>query len=106
MKKSNPGKPSAGKPYTGNSYTGKSYRQKKDRYISTTLRYLVLNRDRFRCALCGRSPLTDPSVELHLDHIIPFSKGGTTTSENLQTLCRECNMGKGSMPNPPFTFEL
>lgn len=66
------------------------------RSISLSLRYKVLSRDRFRCVICGRSPAKDPSIELHVDHIHPWSKGGQNTEENLRTLCFDCNLGKGA----------
>ena len=66
------------------------------RAISLSLRYRVLLRDRFRCTICGRSPATDSGVELHIDHIVPWSKGGKTVEENLRALCLECNLGKGA----------
>ncbi|HXU92202.1 MAG TPA: HNH endonuclease [Gallionella sp.] len=65
------------------------------RSISLSLRYKVLSRDRFRCVICGRSPAKDSNVELHVDHIHPWSKGGQNTEENLRTLCFDCNLGKG-----------
>ena len=49
-----------------------------------------------RCVFCGRSPAMDKGVVLHIDHKMPFSKGGTTSLDNLQTLCYECNLGKGN----------
>ena len=58
-----------------------------NRAISDKLRYQVLKRDSFKCCACGASPAKDPAVELHIDHIVPWSKGGETTLENLQTLC-------------------
>ena len=64
------------------------------RNIPVTLRYQIMKRDNFKCVLCGASPAKDPSVELHIDHIIPWSKGGESTIENLQTLCSKCNLGK------------
>ena len=67
---------------------------KTSRTISSKLRYHVLKRDNFKCCACGASPAKDPAVELHIDHIIPWSKGGETTLENLQTLCSKCNIGK------------
>lgn len=67
---------------------------------SIGLRYKVLSRDRFRCVACGRSPATDAGCKLHVDHIVPFSKGGKTTLENLRTLCAECNLGKGNALEP------
>ena len=66
------------------------------RKIPDKLRYQVLKRDNFKCCACGASPAKDPSVELHIDHILPFSKGGETTLENLQTLCSKCNLGKSN----------
>jgi 5-methylcytosine-specific restriction endonuclease McrA len=36
----------------------------------------------------------EQGVVLHVDHIIPWSKGGQTVDENLQTLCDRCNLGK------------
>jgi hypothetical protein len=63
---------------------------------SVGLRYQVLKRDRFRCVLCGRSPAYDPGCELHVDHLIPFSKGGKTTLDNLRAACAACNLGKGN----------
>ncbi len=69
----------------------------EDRHsIRLGLRYKVLNRDKFKCIRCGTSPATDQTCKLHIDHIIPFSKGGKTILENLQTLCEKCNLGKGN----------
>ena len=76
-----------GKRKTGNS---------KTRVISDKLRYQVLKRDNFKCCACGASPAKDPAVELHIDHIVPWSKGGESTLDNLQTLCSKCNLGKGN----------
>lgn len=44
----------------------------------------------------GKSPSSDIGTKLHVDHIKPFSKGGKTVLENLQTLCFDCNLGKGN----------
>ena len=68
---------------------------KTSRVISDNLRYQVLKRDNFKCCACGASPAKDASVELHIDHIIPWSKGGENKIDNLQTLCSKCNLGKG-----------
>jgi hypothetical protein len=69
---------------------------------STRLRFQVLQRDRFRCCACGKSPATDAGVELHVDHIKPWVSGGLTVRENLQSLCSSCNYGKGATP-PDFS---
>lgn len=60
--------------------------------LSKKLRYEILERDNYKCVLCGRS--ADDGVVLHVDHIIPISKGGKTVAENLRTLCADCNLGK------------
>ena len=66
------------------------------REISLSLRYEVLKRYGFRCVKCGRSPATDLGVQLHVDHIISWANGGETITENLQTLCSDCNLGKSN----------
>lgn len=66
------------------------------RVISLGLRFEVLKRDNFKCVSCGRSPATDAGVQLHIDHIVPFAKGGKTILTNLQTLCSGCNLGKSN----------
>jgi hypothetical protein len=63
---------------------------------SLRLRFQVLQRDRFACRSCGASPATQAGIELHVDHVTPWSKGGETVFENLQTLCNRCNLGKGA----------
>jgi hypothetical protein len=64
---------------------------------SMRLRFEILKRDNFKCCACGASPAKDPVVELHVDHIIPWSKGGETETDNLQTLCAICNLGKSDV---------
>ena len=64
---------------------------------SLRLRFRVLLRDRFTCCGCGKSPATSPGTELHVDHIVPWSKGGETVIDNLRTLCSQCNIGKGNV---------
>lgn len=62
---------------------------------SLSLRFLVLKRDNFRCVSCGRSPATVAGLVLEVDHVLAWSNGGETTAENLQSLCFDCNRGKG-----------
>jgi hypothetical protein len=66
------------------------------RTVPLKLRLRVLTRDKFRCLLCGRTPALNPGAMLHVDHMIPFSRGGPTTEANLRTLCEQCNWGKGT----------
>lgn len=72
-------------------------RRISSRDINLRLRFLVMSRDNFKCCLCGASPAKDPSVVLHVDHIKPWSKGGVTEINNLQTLCSRCNQGKSDL---------
>ena len=57
--------------------------------MDASLRLKVYERDGYQCLHCG------VRKDLSLDHIHPESKGGATTLENLQTLCRSCNSKKG-----------
>ena len=67
------------------------------REINKRLRYKVLMRDNKTCCICGRSQSSTPGLVLHVDHIKPWSKGGETVMENLQTLCQDCNLGKSDL---------
>ncbi len=60
-------------------------------------RFNVFLRDRFRCQYCGNRFRTN---ELTFDHVIPRSRGGRTTWENIVTACQSCNIRKGNrMPH-------
>ncbi len=61
--------------------------------MTPSMRVDVLRRDNYTCRMCGRSAA---DIELHVDHIRPVSRGGLTEMDNLQTLCRDCNLGKGN----------
>jgi hypothetical protein len=73
-------------------------RHKTQRKPGWRLCFLTVRRDGHRCKSCGRSPATEPGVVLEIDHIKPWSQGGETVLENLQTLCRMCNGGKSNLP--------
>jgi hypothetical protein len=74
-------------------------RQQERSRITAGVRSKVLARDRYRCRDCGIS--ADLGAVLHVDHVIPISRGGSSDLGNLQTLCQECNLGKGNrMPQP------
>ena len=56
----------------------------------------IMRRDNYTCQKCGLSIKDEPNLLLEIDHIIPLSKNGLTTEDNLQTLCWRCNRTKGS----------
>ncbi len=68
-------------------------------------RMRILDRDGRRCRICGRSADDHVDVELHVHHIRPWGRGGTTADENLITLCQTCH--KGLDPHEDWSlFEL
>lgn len=70
---------------------------KTKRHVNWRLRFKVMQRDNFKCRVCGRSPATDPKIILHVDHIKAWANSGETVLENLQTLCSKCNIGKSNV---------
>ncbi len=64
--------------------------------MTSWLRDKIKKRDCFTCKICGISTNDEKNLLLEIDHIIPLSKGGITSEENLQTLCWRCNRSKGS----------
>lgn len=66
----------------------------RDRKIPKSLREYILKRDNYECQYCGSQ------TRLEIDHIFPFSRGGGNEPENLQVLCKSCNLEKGdSIPD-------
>ena len=59
--------------------------------VRLTRRNLML-RDGHQCQYCGKRP---PIRELNIDHVLPRSRGGEESWENLVTACRVCNLRKG-----------
>ena len=64
--------------------------------MTAKLREQIKIRDNYTCQICGNSTYKEPNLLLEIDHIIPVSKGGKTTPENLQTLCWKCNRSKSN----------
>lgn len=60
--------------------------------VSNKMRFSIYRRDGYRCCICGKH---GTSHELEIDHIKPIAKGGKSTYDNLQTLCKNCNKLKG-----------
>lgn len=60
-----------------------------NRLIPTSVKQQVFARDKGKCVKCGSN------INLHYDHIIPFSKGGSSIdANNIQLLCQTCNLKK------------
>ena len=70
---------------------------KTKRQVSDRLRFRIFYRDGMTCKVCGKNRAKYNDLELVVDHIFPWSKGGETVFENLQTLCQPCNGGKGDL---------
>lgn len=59
--------------------------------VRLTRRHLMI-RDQYQCQYCGRRP---NQRDLNVDHIVPRSRGGLDSWENLVISCRPCNLRKG-----------
>jgi hypothetical protein len=64
--------------------------------MTTKLRNFIKARDNHTCQYCSVSLVAEPHLLLEVDHIVPLSKGGTSTPKNLQTLCWRCNRTKSN----------
>lgn len=63
----------------------------RSRIIPTSVKLKVWARDNGKCIMCGKND------ELHFDHIVPFSRGGTSLkAENVQLLCARHNLRKSA----------
>lgn len=76
----------------------KAFVRRERNKVTPKIRYQVMQRDSFRCVLCGRA--AEDTSELRVDHIKPVSRGGLSTMDNLRTLCFACNAGKGDLWDP------
>lgn len=72
--------------------TKKLKKSNSRRIISGTTRQNVLMRDNYTCQICGAT--VKDGAKLEIDHIIPYSKGGSNDESNLQVLCQQCNREK------------
>jgi len=64
--------------------------------MTSRLRNSIKARDNHTCRNCSVSLVAEPRLLLEVDHIIPVSKGGLSTPDNLQTLCWKCNRSKSN----------
>jgi 5-methylcytosine-specific restriction endonuclease McrA len=78
-------------------------------------RFNVFLRDGFSCQYCGHG---EQASELTFDHVVPRSRGGRTSWDNVVAACTRCNLSKGNqlprecgmrpltVPGMPTTFQL
>lgn len=75
------------------------YRMMEDDPVPDSVRYRLLKKANGRCSLCGA---TKKETVLHVDHVVPRSRGGTNDESNLQVLCLKCNLGKSNKDATDF----
>ncbi|MGA4453431.1 HNH endonuclease [Pseudomonas fortuita] len=82
--------------YLGDKIRFKNSAKGQRALMTPLLREKIKKRDKNTCQQCGVSVGDEPNLLIEIDHIIPISKGGTTTEDNLQALCWRCNRTKGA----------
>jgi len=75
---------------------------KKSRIVKFS-RANIYARDKYTCQYCNTG---FRSEELTFDHVIPVSRGGTKSWENIVTACIECNRRKGGLTPPEAGMKL
>lgn len=77
--------------------------------MTAKLRTSIKSRDNHTCRYCAVSVADEPHLLLEVDHIVPVSRGGLSTPDNLQTLCWRCNRSKSNKhpqtPTAPLASE-
>ena len=67
--------------------------------IPAAVRAAVIERDGLVCQVCGAAVRVLPTYatdQLTLDHVVPWSKGGADSAENLRVACAPCNIARGN----------
>lgn len=80
----------------GYPYSSAKAAKRKRKPISSSTRFFVLQRDGFRCQICGKGATDNATLEI--DHRTPVHLGGKDDVANLWTTCFDCNRGKGIKP--------
>ena len=72
----------------------------RGKWISDAGRAAIYARDEYTCQLCGKKCIQDENRvhadHITIDHIVPYSKGGAHTADNLRVACRSCNVKRGN----------
>lgn len=69
-------------------------RSQGSKWITRSKRLALYLRDGFACAFCGGT--IEDGCTLTLDHLVPYSEGGSNDASNLVTSCRRCNSARGA----------
>ena len=94
----------------GRVYRQRSYFRSQNMEVGTinNLTYAewlsILEDYNYRCAYCGKA--FSPSNMPMRDHVIPISRGGNNTKENIKPACKSCNSKKGTMLMEEILFTL
>lgn len=92
--------------FAAQKYLFKHYRKEfkqtqRDMARQRNLRQYIADKFGYQCAYCGKAEHNVDSqgnqVKLQLDHIVPIANGGLTRVDNLQWLCRDCNLSKSDL---------
>jgi len=73
-------------------------------WITQHKRLAIYMRDGLACCYCGSGVTED--AKLTLDHIKPYSKGGSNEAQNLVTCCHKCNSSRGNRSVASFTKKV
>ena len=68
-------------------------RENERRQASSQIKYEVLQRDRFRCVVCGRTP--EQGAKLHIQAVKPLPKHERPSADCFRTVCEDCMRKKG-----------
>jgi hypothetical protein len=75
-------------------HINRGFKELTRKKLPVGIRHEVFKRDNYKCTECGA---TNETTQLHVDHFIPISKGGTDELANLRTLCKTCNLEKSNL---------
>ncbi len=78
--------------FVSEPFTETTTGRNRSRTIPHSVIIRVVRRDNNTCQICGKILL---DREIEIDHIIPYSRGGTSDESNLRVTCMECNRKKG-----------
>lgn len=75
--------------------------------ISKSIKNSVWEKTGGKCFYCGRQtiPFGNFNMSFHIDHLVPYSRGGKDTIKNLIPSCRGCNIERGNKNLTAFLWE-